>query len=409
MPAPFPRLAVDGGTPIRNEPLPPWPHFGADEVEAVVSVLRSGRVNYWTGREGVAFEDEFASYVQRRHAIALANGTLALELALRVYGIGAGDDVIVPARTFIATASAAVAVGARPVVADVDALSGVLTPDSIEQALTPSTRAVIPVHLGGWPCDMDPIMSLAEHHDLVVIEDCAQALGACYKGRPVGSLGHAAAFSFCQDKIMTTGGEGGALALDDSALWEAAWSYKDHGKSYSATRGSAPSSGVAFKWTHDSFGTNWRMSEMQAAVGRLALPKVDGWVQTRRSHAAVLDEAVRSAAGLLVLEPGSDLYHAYYKYYAVVEPQHLREGWDRDRIAEAIIAEGIPCFSGSCPEIYLEKAFTDRGWGPAERLANARMLGERSLMFLVHPTLGAQDAADAAAAIEKVMAQAGVS
>jgi hypothetical protein len=397
------RLAIDGGTPVRTEPFPPWPYFEPDEIDAVTAVLRSGRVNYHTGTEGRAFETEFAAFSHTRYAIALANGTVALELALMGLGIGPGDEVIVPPRTFVATASAVVMRGATPVFADVDRDSQNITAETIEAALTPKTRGVIPVHLAGMPCDMDPIMELAARRDLKVIEDCAQALGTRYRGKPVGGFGDAAAFSFCQDKIMTTCGEGGMFVTDDGNLYDRAWSYKDHGKSRELVYDTSPRTGVAFRWLHESFGTNWRMSEVQSAQGRVALRKVPAWVEKRRANAHVLADRLSSHPALRVPTPDPDIYHAYYKFYAFVRPEVLAEGWTRDRIAEAVIAEGVPCFSGSCSEIYLEKAFETAGLMPDVRLPVARELGETSLMLLVHHTAGEREMSDAASALEKVL------
>jgi len=364
-------------------PFAPWPYFEPDEIEAATAVLRSGKVNYWTGEQGRMFETEFARSVGAQYAICVANGTVALELALQAVGIGRGDEVITTSRTFIASASCIVMRGARPVCADVDPESQNITAETIRRAITPRTKAIIAVHLAGWPCDMDEIMQLAAEHDLRVIEDCAQAQGAMYKGRPIGSLGHVAAFSFCQDKIMTTGGEGGMLTTNDREIWERAWSFKDHGKSYDAVYNRQHGDG--FRWLHESFGTNWRMTEMQSALGRVALTKVLRWIETRRRHANTLTKSLSRFPGLRIPVVPDSVHHAYYKYYAFLRPEMLEDGWSRDTIVQAIKAEGVPCFVGSCSEIYLEKAFVARRRHPI--LPVARMLGETSLMFLVHPTL----------------------
>jgi dTDP-4-amino-4,6-dideoxygalactose transaminase len=381
-----PAVQHDAVSSSRNQPLPiaPWPYFAADEIEAVTAVLRSGKVNYWTGQEGRQFEAEFAHYVGAKHGICVANGTVALELALHALGIGPGDEVITTSRTFIASASCVVMRGARPVFADVDRESQNITAESIRRVITPKTKAIIAVHLAGWPCDMDSIMALAAEHGLKVIEDCAQAHGATYKGKQVGSLGHMAAFSFCQDKIMTTGGEGGLVTTNDERLWEIAWSFKDHGKSYDAVHHRQHPPG--FRWLHESFGTNWRMTEMQAALGRVILPKLPEWVATRRRHAARLIECYRSLLALRVTEPSAENKHSYYKYYVFVRPERLQQGWNRDRIMAEIAAAGVPCQSGSCSEIYLERAFTP-DMRPPGQLPVASELGQTSLMFLVHPTL----------------------
>ncbi len=406
MPEDLSLLAIDGGSPVREAPLPPWPFFDDDDLEAVSDVLASGMVNYWTGTEGVEFEREFAAAHDIQYAVALANGTVSLEAALAALDVGPGDEVIVPSRTFIATASAVVMRGAIPVMADVDSRSQNLTGTSIRTVLSGRTRAVIAVHLGGWPCDMDDIVEVTDAAGIPVIEDCAQALGATYRGRPIGTTGAFGSFSFCQDKIMTTGGEGGMLVTSDRKLWERVWSLKDHGKSYELTRKSGPGSGVAFRWVHESFGTNWRMTEMQAALGRRGLLRLPDSIERRRRSAGILDETLSGLEALRVTTPGEGFGHAYYKYYVFVRPERLRAEWDRGRIAAAMSAEGIPCFTGACPEIYLERAFEKAGLAPAERLPIARELGETSLMFLVHPTLGDSDVHDTAEAVRKVMAVA---
>ena len=397
-------LAIDAGKPIRTIPFAPWPFFEKYEIDAATACLSSGKVNYWTGTEGREFEEEFASFIGCKHAIALANGTVALELALYALGIGAGDEVIVTPRTFIASSSCCVMRGAIPILADVDPVSQNITADTILPHITPRTKVIICVHLAGWPCDMDPIIELAKKHDLKVIEDCAQAHGATYKGRPVGSLGDVAAFSFCQDKIMTTGGEGGMLTTNDESLWRKAWEFKDHGKSYEAVylRQHAP----GFRWLHESFGTNWRLTEMQSAIGRVQLRKLTNWIAFRQRHASILTESFSRIPALRVTPTPPEICHAMYKYYVFVRPEMLASDWDRDRIMNAINAEGIPCFSGSCSEIYLEKAFIDAGYSPAERLPVAKELGETSLMFLVHPTLTETDMVDTCRVVKKVFIKA---
>ena len=378
----FRQPPLPDGTPLRTAPFAPWPRFERDEIDAVAEVLASGRVNYWTGDECRRFEEEFAAFCGTRHAISLANGTLALELALHALGIGPGDEVIVPARTFIASASCAVARGAVPVVADVDPVSQNLTADAVLQALTFRTRAIVAVHLAGWPCDMDPIMALARSRGIKVVEDCAQAHGATYKGRPVGSLGDCAAFSFCQDKIMTTGGEGGMVLFRDRDAWERAWSFKDHGKSYE--RMMAPAAKPTFRFVHDSIGTNWRMIEMQAALGLVQLGKLDRWVAERTKRAEIWHEALGNLPNLRLPAPAAGLRHAYYKLHAFLKPVAMRPGTTRDDVLTALVAQGIRAFSGGCSEIYRERAFADRH-EPTRPIA--QRLGETNLMFEVHPTL----------------------
>ena len=382
----------------------PWPHFAEDEIDAVSAVLRSGKINYWTGEQGRAFEREYAQATGRRHGIALANGTLALELALQAFGVGAGDEVITASRTYVASASCAVMCGAVPVVADVDADSQCVTAATLRAALSSRTRAIVVVHLAGWPCPMDEIMALAAEHGLIIVEDCAQAHGATWRGRPVGAFGHAAAFSFCQDKIITTGGEGGMLVLDDEEAWQRAWAYKDIGRSFDAVyhRQHAP----GFRWLTESFGSNWRLTELQSVLGRLQLAKLPGWTEARRHNAGVLARGFAEIPALRVPVPPPHVGHAYYKFYAFVRPRALAAGWSRDRIMAELNERGVGCTVGSCSEIYREKAFTDRGWGPEQRLATAQELGETSLCFMVHPTLAPATLDAHVAAMHEVMAAA---
>ena len=368
-----------------NSPFSPWPSFTSEEADAVSRVLLSNKVNYWTGMEGREFEKEFAAFTHSQYAVALSNGTLALDVALKALEVGSGDDVIVTPRTFLASVSSVVTAGANPVFADVDLNSQNITAESIEAVLTPNTKAVIVVHLAGMPADMDPIMTLAEQHGFYVIEDCTQAHGAFYKGRSVGSIGHIGAWSFCQDKIMTTGGEGGMVTTNDQSLWSKMWSYKDHGKSYDAVYNQSHPPG--FRWLHDSFGTNWRMTEMQAVIGRIQLTRMAHWTDARRNNAELLDNVVKEFEVIRMVQVPTDCIHAEYKHYFFVKPEHLAEGWTRDRIVNEMNANGVPCFQGSCSEVYLEKAFDGTGWRPEKRLKNAQELGETSLMMLVHPTL----------------------
>lgn len=383
-----------------NTAFEPWPSFTDKEAEAVKNILLSNKVNYWTGQECREFEKEFASFSGTKYAVALANGTVALDVALKALQIGAGDDVIVTSRTFLASASSIVTAGANPIFADVELDSQNISRRTIEAVLTPNTKAIICVHLAGWMCDMDPIMQLAAEKGLYVIEDCAQAHGAKYKGKPAGSIGHIAAWSFCQDKIMTTGGEGGMVTTNDESLWKKMWSYKDHGKSYDSVYNKQHPPG--FRWLHDSFGTNWRMMEMQAVIGRIQLTYMSDWTKNRIENADKILKAFDHSNYFTVNRPTDDYLHAQYKCYVQVNINALPSGWSRDRIMQFINAEGVPCYSGSCSEVYLEHAFDNTNWRPKERLKNAQQLGETSLMFLVHPTLSEDNIKKTVDVIEKL-------
>jgi len=368
-----------------NTPFSPWPSFTQEEADAVSRVVLSNKVNYWTGTEGREFEKEFATWADSDYAIALGNGTLALDIALKALNVGVGDEVITTPRTFLASASSIVTAGAAPVFADVDLNSQNITAESIEAVVNEKTKAVIVVHLAGMPAEMDAIMALSEKHGFYVIEDCAQAHGAKYKGKSVGSIGHVGAWSFCQDKIMTTGGEGGMVTTNSKELWSTMWSYKDHGKSFDAIYNREHPPG--FRWLHESFGTNWRMTEMQAAIGRIQLTRMSEWTAKRQAYATHLDNAAKEFNCIRLVEVPEYSDHAEYKHYMFIKPEKLAEGWDRDRLVNEIVERGVPCFQGSCSEVYLEKAFDNTPWRPDARLPNAVELGETSIMFLVHPTL----------------------
>ncbi|MCX2766950.1 DegT/DnrJ/EryC1/StrS family aminotransferase [Pseudoalteromonas sp. B530] len=387
-----------------NSPFSPWPSFTQQEADAVSKVVLSNKVNYWTGTEGREFEKEFAAWTGAEYAIALGNGTLALDIALKALNVGEGDEVITTPRTFLASASSIVTAGAAPVFADVDLNSQAITAESIKAVLTPQTKAVIVVHLAGMPAEMDAIMALSKEHGFYVIEDCAQAHGAKYKGRSVGTIGHIGAWSFCQDKIMTTGGEGGMVTTNSKDLWLKMWSYKDHGKSFDAIYNREHPPG--FRWLHESFGTNWRMTEMQAVIGRIQLTRMPAWTAKRQSNAQAIDQVAKAFNVVRTVRVPDYIEHAEYKHYLFVNSAALREGWTRDRIVDEINTLGVPCFQGSCSEVYLEKAFDSTPWRPKERLTNAVELGETSLMFLVHPTLTTEEISKTCEVVKQVLHKA---
>ena len=380
-----------------------WPIFAEDEQNAVLRTLRTGEVNYWTGNEGKAFESEFAEYHHRAHAIAVANGTVALELGLFAMGVREGDKVIVPSRTFIGTASSVAARGGIPVPADVDPKSQNLTVETIEQVISPEVKGVIVVHLAGWPCELNDIAAFCKEKGLFLIEDCAQAHGAKIGDTIVGSAGDCAAFSFCQDKIMSTGGEGGMLLIDDEELWKKAWSYKDHGKSFDEVyRKNHP---LGFRWLHERFGTNWRMTEMQAAIGRLQLSKLESWVKQRRANAATLLTGLKEVNGLTVHEPCNNIYHSYYRFYAFLELEKVRLDWGQRRVLHEINKRGVPCSVGSCGEIYKEKAFSSLNKGTDILHKNAKQLFDTSLAFNVHPGISNEGLEYTISVVKRVLSE----
>ena len=368
-----------------------WPQYTQDEIDAVVRVLKTGRTNQWSGQEVFEFEKEFAEYLGIDYCIAVSNGSIALELACMALGISLGDEVIVPARTFIASASSVVVRNGVPIFADVDLGSQNISPESIERLITDKTKAILCVHHAGCPCDMDRISDIAAKNRLYVIEDCAQATGTMYKNRKVGTFGDIGCFSFCQDKIMSTGGEGGMVATSSTVLWQKMWSLKDHGRNYEKIKNLKPK--TSFPYLCDSIGSNYRMTEMQAAIGRIKLKKIDDWIKQRRRTAKMYDACFIQYPFFFVPEYSIDFYHSFYEYYIFVKPDKLPDSWSSEKILLELQKTGIPCNRGSCPEIYLEDAFemykypdgSMKNLRPLKRLENAKRLGENSIKILVHP------------------------
>jgi dTDP-4-amino-4,6-dideoxygalactose transaminase len=365
--------------------LPVWPEYAEDEIAAVEKVLREGKGNYWFGDEGKKFEQEFAAYCESIYALAVSNGTVALELALRGLNIKAGDEIIVTPRTFVASVNCIVLLGAKPVFADIDSVSQNISVATVEAVITSKTKAIIAVHLAGWPCAMEELMALASRHDLYVVEDCAQAHGASVNERKVGGLGHVAAFSFCHDKIMSAGGEGGLLVTNDEEIWARAASFRNHGKD--PRKYNPGVFGTKTAGAEDSVGSNYRLTEMQSAICRKQLVKLDDWVKRRRRNAKILDNTLKQFEALTVVVPPEHIYHAYYKYYFFVDLSMLAKSWSRERIINKINQAGVPCSTGTTAELYKQAAFIERGYAPENSLPNAQLAGETSLMLPVAPNL----------------------
>ena len=387
---------------MNKENFKRWPHFDAAEISAVADVLRSGKINRWTGGENIKFEEAICNFTGAKRAIAVSNGTLALELALRGVSLEKGSEVVTSCRTFVASASSVVAQGGVPVVADVDLDSQCITAQTVEKCLTKKTRGIIVVHHAGWPADMDGIMALAKDRGLFVIEDCAQAHGAAYKGKSVGSIGDVGAWSFCQDKIITTGGEGGAVTTSSDEAYFKMWSYKDHGRDYDAVYNRKHPEG--FRWLIESFGSNFRMTEMQAVLGISGVRKLAEWVKRRRENAAAYIEALKDIPCVRVPLPKEGEFCSYYKFYFFLRPEAMKSGISREEVIAKINSLGIPAFSGTCWNISAEKCFVDRGWGKsAEDLPNAAVLRDTSVMLLTHPTIEPEDSRWAAEEIAKIL------
>ena len=388
-----------------NTNFSPWPCFSDEEAEIAKNIILSNKVNYWTGDQCRKFESEFATFSDVKYAVAVANGTVALDLAFKALEIKKDDEIIVTSRTYLASVSSIVNSGAKPIFVDICKNSQNMTPKNIESAITKKTKAILCVHLGGWPCDMNEIIKIARKSQLFIVEDCAQAHGAKYKGKSVGSFGDIGCWSFCQDKIMTTGGEGGMVTTNSKKLWNRMWSYKDHGKSYQAVYKKKHPPG--FRWVHESFGTNWRMTEIQGAIGRIQLKKMNSWTKIRNKYQEMIWSAAKDMPGIRVPQFRCNTsVHAAYKCYLFIEKDKLKKDWNQEKIITELSKIGVPCYSGSCSEVYLEKAFKKNNLKPEKRLSIARELGETSLMFLVHPTLKESEINLTSKALEAVMRKA---
>jgi hypothetical protein len=361
-----------------------WPVFSDEMIQNVSNVLKSGKVNQWTGNKVFDFEKKFCKYFNVKHSVAVFNGSVAIALCLKTLGLKVGDEVIVTARTFIASASEINMCGCTPIFADVDYTSQNITLETIRKVVTINTKAVILVHLAGWPCDVEEIVDWCHANNIYVIEDCAQSHGAKYNERYLGTFGDINAWSFCQDKIITTGGEGGMVTTNNTQLYLKAWSFKDHGKNYDKIFNQIPvqppNPGM-FRWVHDSLGTNWRMTEMQASIGLDALDNLEEWINIRRHNAQIFNNTFENLPIVRLTIPSKKCYHAYYKYYCFVRPQYLKDGITRNDLIAKINEMGIPCLQGTCGEVYKEKAYS-----LDLNLTITKELSETSLMLLVDPT-----------------------
>ena len=352
------------------------------------------------------FEKEFSEWCGTKYAIAVSNGSIALSLAYEAIGIGKGDEIITTPRTFVATASCASLLGAKPIFAEICPNSGLINADTIKAQITKKTKAISVVHLAGWPADMREIISLARKYKLAVIEDCSQAHGAQIiekdKPRSVGSFGDIATWSFCQDKIISTGGEGGMITTSSKKLMQKIWSLKDHGKSlYSVFKKEHPQ---GYKFLHDTLGTNYRLTEFQAAIGRIQLLKLSEWSAIRNRNAMILSNSLEELPLLRVPKQEFNKNNAWYKFYVYLNKKRLSSNWNRNKIIEIINKSGYPAFHGGCTEIYLEKCYGKIK--NSRRLPVAKKLGETSLMFLVDHTISEENMHKYANNIKKVIKQA---
>jgi dTDP-4-amino-4,6-dideoxygalactose transaminase len=369
--------------------------YSKSQIQSVTSILKKNKTNYWTGDHGRLFVREFSKYHSVKYSVCVSNGSVALEIALRALALKAGSSVLVTPRSFVISASCVLNMGLKPIFADVD-LNGNVNIEGIKKAYKPGVKAIIVVHLNGLSCDLDPIVKFAKEKKLYLIEDCSQAHGAIYKGKKVGTFGDIAIWSFCQDKIISTGGEGGMISTNSKKLWLTCWSIKDHGKNYNSVFYKKHKTG--FRWLHDNLGSNYRMTEMQAAIGRIQLKSLDNQLKIRNAIANIYLSELKDYYQKYHLLQKPDFkcqtcpfkqnekkckkcLHAFYRLNLFINKNKIKQ----IKLIEQFNKNKINCSVGSCPEIYREKIFKKLKFYPKKRLSNAKLLGETSLMFPIDP------------------------
>jgi len=369
--------------------------YDQKQIKKVSQVLKKNKTNYWTGNECRKFEKEFSNYHGIKYSVTVSNGSVALELALKALNLKKTDLVIVTPRSFVISASCVLNLGLKPVFADVGD-NGNLSIEGIKKAYNRNVKAIIIVHLNGLPCDLDPILKFVKKNKLYLIEDCSQAHGAIYKGKKVGSFGDVSTWSFCQDKIISTGGEGGMISTNSQKLWLKIWSLKDHGKNHNSVFFKKHK--VGFRWLHDDLGSNYRMTEMQAAIGREQLKLLNQNLRKRNLIANlylkglreyynkfnILKKPVLKCASCPLknkIRKCNKCLSAYYRLNLFVNTNELNQ----IKLIELLNKNRIDCSVGSCPEIYREKLFKKNKFYSKLKLANANLLGKSSIMFPVNP------------------------
>ncbi len=400
-------LAIDGGTPVRTKPFPRWPVYGEEEIELIARILRSGDTHLTRSTVTRDFEARFAEWCGVKHAITCNSGTSAIHMALAAGGVGAGDEVIVPPRTFIGTVSPVLYQNAVPIFADIDPRTHNLAPDAVRRAITPRTKAIIPVHLAGHPCDMDALLAIAAEHDLLVVEDCAQAHGARYKGKKVGGFGPVNAFSMQDSKIINTTGDGGMVTTDDDEYAEFCRQFRNHGFL------SARRLDDLHIYIHPRMGYNYRMTEIQAAVGLKMMDRADRYIAQRRENAHYLDDALSQIEGVSPMYEAPDCECSYYRYYATLDLERFRV--DRDQFVRALQAEGVAASIGTSAELYTQEFFQKKAghsWDPRiydgdvdysnVRRPVAHQVGLETFALEVAPPATTDDMKDTANAVRKV-------
>ncbi len=355
-----------------------WPSFTSKEINQVSLILKSGKVNYWTGKYCKIFEKNFSRYHKLKYSVTVNSGTSALECAIKSLNLKKGSEIITTPRSYYTSASSIINCGMKPKFSDISIDSQNLDPIKLEKSINKKTKAIICVHLSGYPCDMNRIIKIAKDNNIYVIEDCSQAHGASILNKKVGSFGDISAWSFCQDKIISTGGEGGMVATNKLKLYKNVLSIKDNGRNYEKIKKISYSG--SFNYIHDFIGSNYRMTEIQAIIGISQLKRLDQMILRRNSNAKIFNNYFHDLDSIFLLLHNPKNTNAYYRYYLFV-----KKSKNQKILINKIRSKGIECIAGSCPEIYLEKYFKDNF--KFKEMLGAKYLATRSVCLKVDQTL----------------------
>lgn len=377
-----------------------WPFYSNKIANSVKNTIKSGKVNYWTGNLCSKFEKNFSKFINIKYSCSISNASVGLEMALNALDIKKNDEVIVPSRTYITSASAILRVNAKPIFADIEKNSLNIDINSIKKNINRNTKAIICVHLAGYPCDMKNILKIAKKNNLKVIEDCSQAHGAMIKNRSVGSFGDISVWSFCNDKIISTGGEGGMIACNNKTIYKKIWSIKDCGRSYDKIR--KKTTKVGYRWLYDSIGTNFRMTEMQAAIGIIQLKELKSYLIKRNKNAKILYNALKNINFIEFQNVDKKLYHAYYRFSILINNTKIKKNHSRDTILKQLINNKIPATVGVCPELYKEKVFHKFRKKHFDRYY-AKEVGKNIICFSVDPSISEQNMQSISHKIKRIM------
>ena len=361
-----------------------WPSYPNILVNSISSLFKTGLVNYLIGNNGKSFEKEFSKKMGIKYSAAVSNGSIALEIALLSLGIKKNDEVIVTSRSYNSSASSILRVGAKPIFCDIDSNTFNICTKSLKSKITKKTKAILCVHLYGYPCEIFKIKKIIKNSQIKIIEDCSQAHGAKIKNKPVGCFGTIGIWSFCYDKIISTGGEGGMISTNSKTIYSKIWSLKEIGKDYNKFYKNRKS--INFPYIHDHVGTNARMTEVQSLIGRYQLKNLDSYIRIRNRNALILSSYLNDIKKINIPVIPKNITHAFYRYTITIQSELKNPSNIRNNIIRKIISKKIFCNVGGCPEIYNEKPF-NLDLNASKNIKVANIIGKTSISFLVDNTI----------------------